>query len=111
MAKIILHNFDRLINFLSLLLILGGGMIIHTLTSLTIRSYYGDPWGYVAFLLPGVAESYLIFVQLDDKMYNYPILLTIFIATALTITLALLLKNFVRLKVTTILEKRASQSL
>jgi len=110
MAKIILHNFDRLINYLSLLLILGGGMIIHTLTALTIRSYYGDPWGYVSFLLPGVAESFLIFVQLDDNMYNYSIILAVFSAAALALTLTLYFKKIVRVKVSTILDKRASQS-
>jgi hypothetical protein len=111
MAKIVLHTFDRFINYLLLLLLLGGGMVIHTLTSLTIRSYYGDPWGYLSFLLPGVAEAYLMFVQLGDEMYNYSILLAMFAVTAVAITVALLLKNFLRFKAVSLLNKRATPSL
>lgn len=98
MAQIVLHKVDRFINILSLLLIIGGSMIIHTLTSLTIRSYYGDLWGYVSFLLPGASESYLIFIQLGDNMYNYSIIVAIFAATSLVMTLILLLKNILKAK-------------
>lgn len=109
MAKTVLLKLDSVITQLAMLLIIGGGTIIHTLTALTIRSYYGDPWGYVAFLLPGIAEAYLVFVQLDDRMYNYSIIVATFATAALALTLILLVKKVVRTKVATILEKRASQ--
>lgn len=110
MARIVLHKLDRIITQLTLLLIIGSGTIIHTLTALTIRSYYGDPWGYVAFLLPGIAEAYLVFVQLDDRMYNYSIIVATFATAAFTLTLILLVKKLVRAKVETLLEKKASLS-
>ena len=110
MAMLVLNKFDRFINILSLLLILGGGMIIHTLTSLTLNSYYGNIWGYVSFMLPGIAEAYLIFVQLGDNMYNYSILVGTFTATTLVMTMILISKNFIRSKIEIILERRASQS-
>lgn len=109
MAKLVLHKLDRLISHLTLLLIIGGGTIIHTLTALTIRSYYGDPWGYVSFLLPGIAETYLVFVQLDDNMYNYSIIVATFAAAALALMLILLLKRLLRSKVHTALARRATQ--
>lgn len=110
MAKIVLHKLDSFINHLTLVMILGGGMIIHTLTALTIKSYYGDLWGFVSFLLPGAAESYLIFIQLGDNMYNYSILVAVFAAITLAMALTLLLKSVIRSKVETILNRRASQS-
>jgi len=109
MARIVLHTFDKIINYLTLLLMLCGGMIIHTLTALTIKSYYGDPWGYVSFLLPGVAEFFLIFVQIGDGMYNYSILLATCAVTAILLTLTLLFKNYLHLKAVIILAKRVSQ--
>lgn len=108
MAKFVLYKLDTIINHLTLLLILGGGMVIHTLTSLTISSYYGSFWGYVSFFLPGGAEAYLIAIQLGDNMYNYSMLLAIFTATALALLLILLFKNLIRAKIVAALEKRAT---
>lgn len=108
MAKIVLHKFDRFINILSFFLLISGGMIIHTLTSLTINSYYGTIWGYISFLLPVIAEFYLVFVQLGDNMYNYSILVAIFAIVALVIALLLIFKNIIRSKLELILERRAS---
>jgi hypothetical protein len=110
MAKIVLRKLDRLIDILSLLLITGGGMIIHILTCLTIRSYYGDLWGYVSFLLPGIAESFLIFVQLGDSMYNYLQIVTLFTGTSLTLALALLFKNLIRSKFAALLDNNSANN-
>ena len=110
MAKIVLLKLDRYINILSLLLMISGGMILHTLTSLTIKSYYGDLWGYVSFLLPGIAEAYLVLVQLGDDMYNYSIILAVFAAIALIMALILLCKNIIRVKIENNLVKRAARS-
>lgn len=89
---------DRLFDYISLMLVAGGGMILHTLTSLTIRSYYGDPWGYVAFLLPGISEAYLVSIQLGDNMYNYTILLVTFITIILALCILKLVRNIIRSK-------------
>lgn len=106
MAKLVLRKCDSLINCLSLFLIVGSGMIIHTLTSLTIHSYYGDPWGFVAFLLPGFAECYLLVIQLGDNMYNYSLLIGLFAVTSILTGLVLFCKNLVVAKVENLIEKR-----
>lgn len=96
------RNIDRLFDYISLMLIAGGGMILHTLTALTIKSYYGDPWGYVSFLLPGISEAYLVTVQLGDNMYNYTILLVTFISIISALGLLKLVRNVIRSRVETI---------
>ena len=63
---------DRVFDYISLMLIAGGGMLLHTLTSLTIKTYYGDPWGYVSFLLPGLSEVYLASIQLLLRRLRLP---------------------------------------
>ncbi len=99
MPIVLLHKFDNFLSKLLLFIILGGAMILHTLTALAIKSYYGDPWGYVAFLLPFGAEAYLIFIQLGDNMYNYTILLSLFICIASLVALLWLLKSIIMTKV------------
>lgn len=79
MPRDILKKLGYIMNFITLLLIMGIGMIIHTLTALTLKSYYGDPWGYISFLFPGFSEAYLMVIQLGDDMYNYTMLLAAFI--------------------------------
>ena len=98
---------DRLFDYISLMVIAGGGMILHTLTALTIKSYYGDPWGYVSFLLPGISEAYLVFIQLGDDMYNYTILLVIFISIISTLGILKLVRNMIRSRVEIIIEDKA----
>jgi hypothetical protein len=99
MAKFVLCKVDSLFSNLIMLTIIGGGMIVHSLTSLTIKSYYGDPWGYVAFLIPFGSEVYLACIQLEDNMYNYTIFLTSFICIASLSALLWVLKNVVMKKV------------
>ncbi len=93
------RKIDRLFDYISLMVIAGGGMILHTLTSLTIKSYYGDPWGYVSFLLPGISEAYLVSVQIGDDMYNYTILLVSFISIISVIAIFKLVRNIIRSRV------------
>lgn len=107
MAKAIISQFDRLINIITLLLIVGGGMLLHTLTALTLKSYYGDPWGYVCFALPGISEAYLIIVQIADDMYNYTFLFVGFIALTAIIAAAWYVKNIVRQRVEHMLQSKS----
>ena len=93
------RKIDRLFDYISLMVIAGGGMILHTLTSLTIKSYYGDPWGYVSFLLPGLSEAYLVSVQIGDDMYNYTILLVSFISIISFLAILKLVRNVIRSRV------------
>jgi len=93
------RKIDRLFDYISLMMIAGGGMILHTLTSLTIKSYYGDPWGYVSFLLPGISEAYLVSVQIGDDMYNYTILLVSFISIISVLAVLKLVRNIIRSRV------------
>lgn len=97
---------DRLFDYISLMVIAGGGMILHTLTALTIKSYYGDPWGYVSFLLPGISEAYLVFIQLGDDMYNYTILLVIFISIISTLGILKLVRSIIRSRTEIIIEDK-----
>jgi hypothetical protein len=101
------RKIDRLFNYISLMVIAGGGMILHTLTSLTIKSYYGDPWGYVSFLLPGFSELYLVSVQLGDNMYNYTILLVTFITIISVLGILKLVSKVVRSRGELIMEENA----
>jgi hypothetical protein len=101
------RKIDRLFNYISLMVLAGGGMILHTLTSLTIKSYYGDPWGYVSFLLPGFSEAYLVSVQLGDYMYNYTILLVTFISIISILGILKLISKIIRSRFELILEKTA----
>ncbi len=96
---------DRLFDYISLLVIAVGGMILHTLTSLTINSYYGSPWGFVSFLLPGISEAYLASVQLGDIMYNYTILLVVFISIIFALGIFKLIRKIIRSRVEPIVEE------
>jgi hypothetical protein len=95
---------DRVFDYISLMLIAGGGMILHTLTSLTIKTYYGDPWGYVSFLLPGLSEAYLASIQLGDDMYNYTILLVAFLSIIVFLGVLKMVRSVIRSKVELIIE-------
>jgi len=106
MANIIINKFDRLINMLTMLILVGGGSILHTLTALSLKNYYGDPWGYVSFALPGLAEAYLIIIQLSDEMYNYTLLFAIFACTALVAVAVWSIKNVVRQRMANMLQQR-----
>lgn len=106
MARTIITRFDRLINIITLLLLVGCGMLLHTLTALTLKSYYGDPWGYVCFALPGISEAYLIIVQLSDDMYNYTFLFIGFLVLTLCVTAAWFIKNIIRQRVENLLQSR-----
>jgi hypothetical protein len=93
MATHIIRKFDRFIDLVSILVIVCGGMLLHTLTALTIKSYYGDVWGYVSFFLPVFSEIFLAIIQVADNLYNYPLLLGIFIAVISVSGLGLIMKN------------------
>lgn len=99
-------KFDRLINILTLFLLVSGTMLLHTLTALTLKSYYGNPWGYVSFALPGLAEAYLIIIQLADQMYNFTYLVVYFICLALLILSGWFIKNIIRQRFESVLESR-----
>lgn len=106
MARTILTQLDRLINCIALLFLVGGGMLLHTLTALTLKSYYGDPWGYVCFALPGISEAYLIIVQIADDMYNYAFIFAGFALSALTVAAAWFAKNIIRQRVEHLLQSK-----
>ena len=101
------RKIDRLFDYICLMVIAGGGMILHTLTSLTIKSYYGDPWGYVSFLLPGFSEAYLVSVQLGDNMYNYTILLATFITIISVLGILKLTSKIIRSRSEAVIEENA----
>jgi hypothetical protein len=101
------RKIDRLFDYISLMVIAGGGMILHTLTSLTIKSYYGDPWGYVSFFLPGFSEAYLAVVQLGDDMYNYSMLLVTFIAMISLLVILKLISRVIRSRAELMIEENA----
>src|SRR5512138_3625831 len=103
MTRLIVTKFDRFINFITLFLLVGGGMILHTLTALTLKSYYGAPWGYVSFALPGIAEAYLIIIQLADEMYNFTYLFVTFVCLAAVTGSAWVIKNMIRQRIESVL--------
>ena len=96
MAGLVIRKIDRFINYLTVSVIIGGGLCLHILTALTIKSYYGSPWGYVSFLLPGFSELYLVTLQITENMYNYMIILSGFIAVTATLGLIWFIKNIVK---------------
>lgn len=98
MAKFIIGKFDRIIDLVTILTIVCGGMLIHTLTALTIKGYYGDIWGYVSFLLPVFSEIFLAIIQITDNMYNYTLLLGIFVSVISISALCLITKNSIKAK-------------
>ena len=98
MAKFIISKFDRIIDIAALLTIAAGGMLLHTLTALTIKSYYGDIWGYISFLLPGFAELYLAVIQTTDRMFNYHLLLGYFAAAIAVSIISVMAKNRLKAK-------------
>lgn len=97
---------DKLINNLTLVVLIGGGLMVHVLTSLTINSYYSSPWGVVSFLLPGFAEIYLLAFQLNANMFYYKLILTGFSVLSGVVVLTWLLKNSASAKI----EKSSLQS-
>ncbi len=106
MARTIMTKFDRILNVITLVLLVGGGMILHTLTALTLKSYYGAPWGYISFALPGVAEAYLIIIQLADDMYNFTYLFIAFLCLTAIIVSAWAIKNIIKQRLITVIESR-----
>lgn len=104
MAGKIIGNVDRMFNIVTVLVLIGGGTILHTLTALTLKSYYGDPWGYVSFMLPALSEAYLIFIQIADDMYNYPLLFMAFLCVAAVAGGAWYVKNIIRQRIESLLE-------
>lgn len=96
MARFVIRKLDRFINYLTLAVMISGGLFIHILTALTLKSYYGSPWGYISFFLPGLAEIYLVGLQLSESMYNYLIILTGFFSVAAALGLIRLIRNVVK---------------
>ncbi|NVN98204.1 MAG: hypothetical protein HXX17_02695 [Geobacteraceae bacterium] len=99
MARFMIRKIDRFINYLTISFMICGGMAIHILTALTIKSYYGSIWGYLSFLTPGFSEIYLLALQISESMYNYTILLALFSIGAVILGSAWLLKNVIKSKV------------
>ena len=99
MAGLIISKIDRFINYLTVSVMIGGALFVHILTALTIKSYYGSPWGYLSFLLPGFSELYLVTLQLTESMYNYMLILTGFLAITATLSLIWFIKNIVKSKI------------
>ena len=104
MAAIYLARFDKFLNYLILFVLCGGGMVIHTLTALAIRGYYGNPWGYVAFLLPGPAEAYLACIQLGDNRFTSTILFSGFCSVTLLSTFLWLIRKKIKARLKNIIE-------
>lgn len=82
MARKILWKLNFAFNVSTMVVVLGGGAVFHLLTALAIGGAYGNPWGFVAFLCPGVAEVFLSVSQLMEGSYNYSILLGAFLGIA-----------------------------
>lgn len=99
-GQFMIRKVDDFINYLILTFMLCGGMFIHLLTALTIKSYSGSLWGFVSFLLPGLAEIYLITLQLRDNMYNYMIIVAGFIAVTATLGTIWFVKNLLKARMT-----------
>jgi hypothetical protein len=106
MAKFIARKIDRFINYLVLFLMVGSSMLLHTLTALTLKSYYGDIWGYVAFFLPGFSEAFLVIVQLGDNMFNFITLLALFIVVLAVSLLIVAIRKMIKNRYPEILEER-----
>ncbi len=104
MARFVIRKLDRFINFLTIAVMISGGLFIHILTALTIKSYYGSPWGYVSFFLPGIAEFYLVALQLSESMYNYMILLAGFISVVTALCVIRHIKNICKSRMETAVE-------
>jgi hypothetical protein len=83
MAVRALRRFGYLFDLTTLLIVGGGGGIVHCLTSLAIGGSYGEPWGCLAFFVPGGAELFLAATQIAARQYNYAIFLGVFLAIAL----------------------------
>lgn len=98
MAQHLISKIDNIINFLTISIVVGGGFFIHMITALTIRNYYGEIWGYTAFLLPGFSELYLIILQIPEQMYNHTIIVACFLTLAAALALTRLFKNSIMAK-------------
>lgn len=99
MSRFVINKIDQFINCLTISFIACGGMAIHILTALTIKSYYGSIWGYISFLTPGFSEIYLLALQISDSMYNYMILLALFTCITAALVAACLIKNTVKARI------------
>ena len=106
MARFELRKVDKLINFLTVFVLISGGFMIHVLTALTINSYYSSPWGFISFLFPGFSEIYLLAFQLNANIFYYNIILAGFSGLAGVLVLTWLLRTIVRTKT----EKRSIPS-
>jgi len=95
MDQIVIRKIDRLINFITITVLVGGGIFLHIITALTIRNYYGSPWGVAAFMLPGFSELYLVILQISEQMYNYMIILAAFLAMTAVVALIWFFKKCV----------------
>ena len=104
MARFVFHKIDRFITNLTLFILISGGLSLHILTALTIKSYYGSGWGYASFLLPGFSELYLLILQTTEHMYNYMTLIAGFAAITAMLGLICLIKNTVKSRLSKTIE-------
>jgi len=93
MARLVIRNIDRLINLLTISVLVGGGFLIHMITALTIKSYYGSLWGVAAFMLPGFSELYLVIIQTSEQMYNFMMIITGFLTMTAAVALTWFFKE------------------
>jgi len=95
MARLVIRKIDRLFNLITISVLVGGGFLIHMLTALTITNYYGSPWGVAAFMLPGFAELYLVIIQISEQMYNYMMIIAVFLTMTVAVALTWVFKKSV----------------
>lgn len=106
MARFVWGKIDRFINYLTVFVLVSGGLLLHILTALTIKSYYGLVWGYTAFLLPGFSELFLVIFQITEHMYNYMIILAAFASVSALLGLTCLIKNILKTRMAGATENR-----
>jgi hypothetical protein len=98
MARLVISKINLFFNYLTLSALIGGCFLIHIITAMTFKSYYGKAWGYTAFLLPGIAEFYLVILQVSEQMYNYTIIIAGFLTMTTAVGLTSIFKNSVKSK-------------
>jgi hypothetical protein len=98
MTRRIVKRIDYLLDAMTLFVVIGGGVVFHALTSLAFKGYYGNPWGYLAFIFPGGSEIFFTVVQLLDGKYNYAIILGAYLCIASCKVLLWLGRRFLKRK-------------
>jgi hypothetical protein len=82
-AQKLLSKVDQILDGVIVFSILGGGVIIHTLTAMAIKENFGVPWSVLSFLFPVISETCYLFIQLQDEQYNYTAIIIAFLLLSL----------------------------